>query len=304
MTLRRTLTRLPPELDALLGPIQHGRVEADDGFPLACQTFGEGPAVVFANGLGVTYPGAALQIAALRHDHRVVCWDYRGIGGSTESTPPDDVRSARHARDVLGVLDDLGIDDVVFAGWSMGVQVGLEVARIAPDRIKGYVALLGTYARPIRKAFPPPFGRLAEDSVAFGIQHPTISQTFMELSVAFPDQAHRILSAMRFVDAGAHRPVFDFMVYSVTRTHRRTYLRTLLAMAEHDGADVLRALTCPCLIVCGQRDYLTPPRVAREMAAAIPGAEYREVVGGTHFAMAEQADAINGWIRSFLERVE
>ena len=300
----RTTSSLPPELDTLLGPIEHDRTEADDGFPLAYQTFGDGPAIVFANGLGVTYPGAALQIADLRRDHRVVCWDYRGMGDSVAHRPPSDVSTARHAGDLLSVLDDLGIDDVVFVGWSMGVQVGLEFARLAPDRMKGYAALLGSYARPIRKAFPPPLGRIAEGSVAFGVEHPYISQTFMELSVAFPDAAHRILSSLSFVDARAHRPVFDFMVYSVTRTDRRLYLRTLLAMAEHDGADMLPALACPCLIVCGDRDYLTPPRLARKMAEAIPDAEYREARGGTHFAMAEQADTINGWVRSFLGRIE
>ena len=302
MSALPTDASLPPALDALLGRVEHGRTEADDGFPLAYQTFGRGPAVVFANGLGVTYPGAALQIAELRRDHQVVCWDYRGMGASVAPSPPSDVSTARHARDLLSVLDDLGVDEVVFVGWSMGVQVGLEVARLAPQRMKGYVALLGSYAQPIRKAFPPPLGRLAEGSVAFGVEHPYISQTFMELSVAFPDAAHRILSSLSFVDARAHRPVFDFMVYSVTRTDRRLYLRTLLAMAEHDGADMLAALTCPCLIVCGDRDYLTPPRVARKMAAAISDAEYREVRGGTHFAMAEQSDAINGWTRSFLAR--
>ena len=49
---------------------------------LAVQVAGDGPAVVLANGIGVRHRGRARFTAHLRRAHRVICWDYRGIGGS------------------------------------------------------------------------------------------------------------------------------------------------------------------------------------------------------------------------------
>jgi len=39
------------------------------------------------------------------------------------------------------------------------------------------------------------------------------------------------------------------------------------------------------------------------MAQAIPGATYREVPRGTHFALIEQPELINGWLTEFMSRV-
>jgi pimeloyl-ACP methyl ester carboxylesterase len=105
------------------------------------------------------------------------------------------------------------------------------------------------------------------------------------------------------VGSDADREVFAQNVRSVAGVEKRTYLTTMLALAEHDASDVLPTLTCPALIICATRDYLTPPRVARIMAETIPGAEYHEVEGGTHFALIEQPAQINGWLRSFVDRV-
>ena len=294
------------EFEQWLGSVTVGSTVADDGFPLTYQTFGEtsggGPAVVFANGIGVMYPGAALQIAGLRRDHRVVCWDYRGMGDSVSIGFPGDVSPGRHARDILRILDALEIERAVYVGWSMGVHVGLEVIRRAPARVSGFAALMGSYATPIRNAFGHPMGQLAEQSVEFGLVHPSISQTFIDLSVSHPDITHRILSRMRFVAPEVNRPVFDYMVRSVARTDRRLYLRTMLSMAEHDASDILPTLTCPSLVVCGELDFLTPPRVAQEMATAIPGAFYRAIPDGTHFALAEHPTRINRWLRDLTTR--
>jgi pimeloyl-ACP methyl ester carboxylesterase len=58
------------------------------------------------------------------------------------------------------------------------------------------------------------------------------------------------------------------------------------------------------LVIAAERDFLTPPQAARKMAALIQEAAYHEVPRGTHFAMLEQADLINGWIKKFIENIE
>lgn len=282
-----------------------GRVATDDGATLDYQTSGDpdAPTVIFANGIGVDHPGAALQRRALEADCHVLTWDYRGVAGSTVPSPEADVSMGRHARDLLAVLDHAGVGRATLIGWSMGVQVGLELARLAPERLAGFVALLGAHGRPFRQAFPGPLAAAMEGLFAFAARNPAIAQAPLDAAVALPEVAFRVLSLASFVGADADRAVFDSNVASVQRMDRRVYLRTMLALAEHDARDVLPTLRCPALVIAGSRDHLTPPKVAHEMVAQIPGAEYREVEGGTHFALIEQPELVNRWLRELMARV-
>ncbi len=290
-------------IDQELGERELGSVETDDGVTLHYQSFGRGAeAVVFANGIGVRYPGAVKQVNALRDRYRVLCWDYRGIGQSLLPPGGAELAMPRHARDILAILDRLGIARAVFVGWSMGVQVSLEAARREPARVAGLVALLGTYGQPFRTAFPAPVSASLEGLFRVLRANPAVAQGALDLAVALPGVAFRVLSSLLFVGSDADREVFAQNVRSVAGVEKRTYLSTMLALAEHDASDVLETLRCPALIICGSRDHLTPPRVARVMAERIRGAEYREVPGGTHFALIEQAELINGWLRAFVDR--
>jgi len=259
----------------LVRPDREGVVVVDDGTTLPVQEFGAGPAVVLANGIGVRWPGLAWQIAALRDRCRVVCWDYRGVGRSRLASPDADVSMGCQAEDALAVLDRLGIDRAVFGGWSMGVQVSLEVLRRRPDRVAGFAALLGA---------------------------PRLAQAPLDLAVALPDVAFAVLTRVLFVGPDADRRVFDGDVRWVAETDRRAYLRTMLELAEHDAHDVLADIRCPALVVCGSRDHVTPPRVAREMADAIPGAELLELPGATHFGLIEQPEPLNARLRDLVRR--
>ena len=68
------------------------------------------------------------------------------------------------------------------------------------------------------------------------------------------------------------------------------------------GLERARALACPALFVLGGRDAMTPPRAARELIRAIPGATVTEIPGCGHNAMGEAPDVVRdallGWLRS------
>lgn len=284
-------------------PVEEGAIVVEDGTRIPYQRFGRGAqVVVFANGIGVRWPGLAHQIRALADRASVLCWDYRGMGPSTLGRPDADVSMPRQALDALALLDHLDVERAIFMGWSMGVQVSLEVLRAQPERVSGFVAILGADGRPFRGAFPGAVAEAVERLFALALRRPFLAQGPLDLAVALPDLAFRVLTAAAFVGRDADRGVFDGNVRWVAETDRRVYLRTMLALAEHDARDVLATVRCPALVVCGTRDHLTPPAVGRRMAASIAGAEYRELAGGTHFALIEQPERLNGWLREFLER--
>ncbi|MBW2457685.1 MAG: alpha/beta hydrolase [Deltaproteobacteria bacterium] len=297
---------VPKQIDDLLGPMDTGHLTVDDGTQLSYQCFGDpdGEAVVFANGIGVRYPGSARQVEALRGRYRIVCWDYRGIGQSVMPDPATgDVSMSRHARDILALLEQLEIERAVFIGWSMGVQVSLEAIRQQPERVAGLVALLGTCGKPFHNAFPGPVATAVEGLFTLLNRFPALAQGALDLGVSLPGLTHAVLSRGLFVGQDVDRDVFDTDVRSVAGVEKSLYTRTLLALSGHDAADVLPHVPCPALIIAGERDHLTPPRVARWMADTIPDAVYREVADGTHFALIEQPELINGWLLEFIDRV-
>ncbi|MGR9053923.1 MAG: alpha/beta fold hydrolase, partial [Gammaproteobacteria bacterium] len=83
------------------------------------------------------------------------------------------------------------------------------------------------------------------------------------------------------------------------------YLTMARLADEHDTEDLLPRVEVPTLVTAGDRDIITPPRVARHVAATIPGAEYFEIPGATHYAVMEfprlVANRMDSFVRARLD---
>lgn len=102
---------------------------------------GSGPVVVLLHSFLMDGRMFEPQLAAF-DGFRCVTVDERGHGGTPASGPFDywDV-----ARDVLGVLDHLGVERAAVVGTSQGGFVALRMALLAPERVTA-LAVLGTSA--------------------------------------------------------------------------------------------------------------------------------------------------------------
>jgi 3-oxoadipate enol-lactonase len=78
------------------------------------------------------------------------------------------------------------------------------------------------------------------------------------------------------------------------------FARACLALAALDLSPRLAGIRNKTLVACGALDQTTPPALAREVAARIPGAVYREIPGAGHCPMLEQPDALVALLREFL----
>jgi len=109
-----------------------------DGVSIRFTDAGTGyPVLIFISGWGGTKEDWDYQMDHFSGSHRCVAIDLAGFGESgsnrTEWTMP------AFAGDVTAVMDQLGIDEAVIIGHSMGGMVALEAARANPDRIVGVV---------------------------------------------------------------------------------------------------------------------------------------------------------------------
>lgn len=112
-----------------------------DGFRLAYERVGEGPPVVLLHG----WPGdrgdyrAVTPLLAARAD--LLIPDLRGFGASDKhrEEPAAAYSAEAQARSVLGLVDELGLEDVVIGGYDVGSRVAQTIARVAPDRVRAIV---------------------------------------------------------------------------------------------------------------------------------------------------------------------
>lgn len=78
---------------------------------------GEGQAVVFSHGYLMDQTMFDRQVAAFAPQYRVISWDQRGHGDTSATGAFTDWDSAA---DLLGLLDQLGVERALLVGMSQG----------------------------------------------------------------------------------------------------------------------------------------------------------------------------------------
>jgi pimeloyl-ACP methyl ester carboxylesterase len=111
-----------------------------DGFRLAYERAGAGPPVVLLHG----WPGDHTdydELAPLLTGAEVVVCDLRGFGRSDKHPQPagEAYSAAAQARSVLGLIDELGLEAPVIAGYDIGSRIAQAVARSSPGAVRALV---------------------------------------------------------------------------------------------------------------------------------------------------------------------
>lgn len=118
--------------------------ESFDGLRLSYLDDGDGRPVVLLHGFAadtnVNYVRSGILDLLLDEGYRVVTLDARGHGLSSKPTDPAAYADDAMKRDVVALLDHLGLDDVLLVGYSMGAHLALRLAPEEP-RVKAIVLL-------------------------------------------------------------------------------------------------------------------------------------------------------------------
>lgn len=98
------------------------------------------PVVVLVHGFPETSHSWRHQVAPLvAAGYRVLVPDQRGFGASSAPTDVSAYRSDHLAADLVGLLDDVGVDDALFVGHDWGSMVVWDLSRLHPGRVRGLV---------------------------------------------------------------------------------------------------------------------------------------------------------------------
>lgn len=82
--------------------------------------------------------------------------------------------------------------------------------------------------------------------------------------------------------------------------HKDSYLKTITSIFNYARALELEKIRMPAHAIVGEEDTLTPPAMAREIAARISGARFTQVARAGHLSNIEQPEAFNAAALRFL----
>jgi pimeloyl-ACP methyl ester carboxylesterase len=228
---------------------------------------GSGRALVFLHGNSASSRAYARQFEGpLCRSFRLVAYDLSGHGQSADAEDDAAYLLSGHARTLLALTENLGLQDAVFVGWSLGGHVLLEAA---PDlaRAAGF-ALFGT----------PPVDLPAPLDRAF-LPHPALGIGFSaELT---REQIEAYARAGLAPDAA---DIPAFFIEDIARCDGRARVGVGASVApgvSRDEAKIVAELTQPLAILHGERDQfvnpayfgtLKAPTLWRGAVQVIPGA--------------------------------
>ena len=220
------------------------------------------------------------MVPALARAHRITRINLPGFGASS---PMELNEVAEHADHVSRAIDALSLPSTVDVfGNGFGAFVALELAILHGARIRRLLVADTVAAFP--EAAKAPFRGMAERVRTNGVS-------------AILDTAIGRMSPAAF--QAAHPEIVAERKAALAPTDAECFARACLALAALDLRPRLSGISNPTLVMCGALDQTTPPALAREVAAAIPDAVYREIDGSGHCPMLEQPEALVEMIESF-----
>lgn len=229
------------------------------------------PVLVMGCSLGTTMAMWDPQVEAMRAHFRVLRFDHRGHGGSEVPQGPYTMHEL--GRDLITLLDRLGISRPSYCGLSLGAMMGMLLAAEVPERIDRLAlccasAKLGT-------------AEMWSERAARVRAHGTASEVDASLGRWFTP-------AFRRHEAATVERAADWL----RATPAEGYAACCEAIQAMDLRADLPRISAPTLVVAAAHDPSTPPAHARAIAAGIPAASLRVVDGAAHLANIEQPQVV------------
>jgi len=240
------------------------------------------PAVVFTHGGGLNGDMFKSQVRALKDQYRVVTWDLQGHGRSAALN--DNLDVPKMAECLVGIIDEVGIEEAVLVGQSLGVYVSQHAALKYPRRVKAHVSIGGL---PVEK----PMSKV----VLYGFR------VLMSISRLFPE---KILFKRTAREKATTKEAQDFFYSSLQQMGKEQFLLMLAGQLDACTIRVPGPPTQPLFIVHGEHEMpKSLVKANKEWHRSVPGSRYLEIPGAGHNANMDKPEVFNRELLDFLEEV-
>lgn len=175
------------------------------------------------------------------------------------------------------------------AGHSMGGRVAFEILRHAPQRVSRLILLDTGFLPRGQGEHGAHEAAQRQHLVALAYSHGMRAMGREWLRGMVPEQ--------RWQDGELIEAILAMVERKTPATHA-AQVQALLA--RPDASDVLPAIACPTLLLCGREDQWSPLARHEQMARLIPGARLRVIEQAGHMTTMECPDEVSAAMRGFL----
>jgi pimeloyl-ACP methyl ester carboxylesterase len=253
-------------------------------------TGGDRPPLLFIHGLGGIWQNWLLNLPVFMRTHRCIAVDLPGFG---LSEAPEEASIPGFARVVDKLCAELGIDEPVVIGNSMGGFVGAELAVRFPTRVSKLVLVAAAGLsteylsnQPLlagARAFMVLTARTGIRGNGM-VRRPRSRRLVLQIVVRYPEKLSVALATELI--QGANAPGF---------------IDSFEALLTYSYRDKLQRIEVPTLIVWGRNDMLVPAADAEAYEHLIGENAHSVIFEDTgHLPMLERPTRFNDLLRSFL----
>jgi pimeloyl-ACP methyl ester carboxylesterase len=249
---------------------------------------GKGTPFIFQHGLG----GSTDQTTGLfpaTAGVRFLSLDCRSHGESEPAAQAEDLRFSLMADDLVAWMDHLVVEDVVLGGISMGAAIALNLALRYPSRVRGLLLSRPAWLdgpMEARELYFEVAALIRSKGIEEGQRAFLESPTYARLRLESFDAANSLLRQFEAPKAKERVSRLEEMPRDVPHPDRKQWA----------------TIKVPTLILATGTDPIHPLRLARDLADAIPGAEFRQVTSKSIDAALHAREvqlAVGNWLEAF-----
>ncbi|HYG38124.1 MAG TPA: alpha/beta fold hydrolase [Cytophagales bacterium] len=243
--------------------------------------------IIFIHGFPFNHTMWEPQMESLPPFLRIIVYDLRGFGKSDLGNGNNSIE--QHADDLIGLMDDLKIDQAVICGLSMGGYIALKAVEKYKDRIKGLV-LCDTRSE-------------MDTEEARKKRYETIKKIESEGLPGYPQEfLKNVLSKNTLENNGK---LVKELEHKILENPSKGIISAQDAMARRsETTSILKKIKVPTLILVGEHDTVTPLSVAENLKDKIPNASLEIIPNAGHLTNLENPKVFNEKLVGFLKRFE
>ena len=247
----------------------------------------DAPAILLLHGFGASLQAWDDWAPALEKNLRVLRIDIPGFGLSGPAVNQDYSDAADVAR-VIAVMDQLGVQQVIVAGHSMGGRIAWNLAAAHPERVSQLVLLSPDgFPDPNAKSdktyeVPALLGLLPYSLPKWALRMGGVAPAFADDSQLTPQMMQRY---------------HDMMLAPGVRT---ALLERMRQTRNSDPVSRLQSIKAPTLLLWGEKDAFIPVSNAQDYLKAMPQAKLVTLPGVGHVLHEEAPQASVQAVLDFL----
>ena len=240
----------------------------------------DGKNIVFSNSLGTDSRIWDKVVRKLPSDFRVITYDKRGHGLSTE--PKAEMSIFDLASDVSDLIDFLKLKRVNFVGISIGGMIGQVLAFKKPETVSRLI--------------------LCDTAVKIGSKEIWNERVSLVRRIGLTGMVDSILErwfSPEYIKNNADE--MQLLSSMLKQTSETGYVECCKAISQTDLSEVSSKLVQPTTVIVGRNDISTPPELVKATADLIKNSRFAIVDDSGHLPCIDQSEPLAHLISEFIK---